>query len=105
MKKTAVLIIVGLILLLSAQTWAEDQPGKTAMDPNDEYHFGDINDNGIPFEIGDAMMYSNYFIYGLAAFEPHVELSIYLSDVNNDGVTLTTADLLLLFQFQDGKSL
>ncbi len=55
---------------------------------------GDINCNGLPNEIADAVMFTNYFISGLSAFGDHVEASIAASDVNADGVALSVADLV-----------
>ncbi|MEZ5360672.1 MAG: T9SS type A sorting domain-containing protein [Candidatus Zixiibacteriota bacterium] len=57
---------------------------------------GDINLNGIPNEIADAVMLTNFFIFGTSAFGDHVEGSIAASDVNADGTALTIADLVYL---------
>ena len=59
---------------------------------------GDINANGVDNEIADAVMLTNYFITGLAAFGDHVEASIAASDVNADGTTLSVADLVYLIR-------
>jgi hypothetical protein len=59
---------------------------------------GDININGIPYEIADAVMYTRYFVEGLTAFGAHVEASIAASDVNADGITLSVADLVYLIR-------
>lgn len=60
---------------------------------DDANYRGDINVNEVAYEIADAVMYTNYFINGLAAFGDHVDTSIAASDVNNDGEPLTVADL------------
>ncbi len=57
---------------------------------------GDINVNGVGYEIADAVMFTNYFISGLSAFGTHPEASIAASDVNADGITLSVADLVYL---------
>jgi hypothetical protein len=57
---------------------------------------GDINVNGVGYEIADAVMFTNYYISGLSAFGSHVEASIAASDVNADGLTLSVADLVYL---------
>jgi hypothetical protein len=57
---------------------------------------GDINVNGVVYEIADAVMLTNYFIKGLKAFDDHVEASIAASDVNADGIALSVADLVYL---------
>jgi hypothetical protein len=66
---------------------------------------GDININGIAYEIADAVMYTNYFIEGLGAFGAHVEASIAASDVNLDGITLSVADLVYLVRVVQGDAL
>ena len=65
---------------------------------------GDINCNGIPNEIADAVMLINYFISGLSAFDNHVEASIAASDANNDGIALTVADLVYLIRVMTGDA-
>jgi hypothetical protein len=57
---------------------------------------GDINLNNVAYEIADAVTFSNYFIYGLAAFKINIPGQIAASDVNADGLTLTVADLVML---------
>jgi hypothetical protein len=70
---------------------------------------GDININGIPYEIADAVMFTNYFIEGLTAFGPdplnHQEASIAASDANLDGVPLTVSDLVYLIRVVVGDAL
>ena len=65
---------------------------------------GDINLNGVAYEIADAVMFTNYFIYGLGAFE-YVEGSIAASDVNADGIPLSVADLVYLIRVVIGDAL
>jgi len=59
---------------------------------------GDLNLNEYPYEIGDAILYINYFIYGIEALDIDRELQILASDVNKDGVTLTISDLVFLIR-------
>jgi len=59
---------------------------------------GDVNLNSIPFEVGDAVILTNYFIYGLAAFVVNPEGQIAASEVNGDGVVLSVADLVYLIR-------
>ncbi|MEW5796774.1 MAG: T9SS type A sorting domain-containing protein [Candidatus Zixiibacteriota bacterium] len=66
---------------------------------------GDINLNSIAYEIADAVMFTNYFINGLAAFGTHVEGSIAASDTNKDGITLSVADLVYLIRVIVGDAL
>ena len=58
---------------------------------------GDINLNGIEYEIGDATLFSSYFIYGPSVWDPiYYENQILGTDINDDGQTLTIADLVTL---------
>jgi hypothetical protein len=65
---------------------------------------GDININGIAYEIADAVMFTNYFISGPAAFLGHVDASIAASDANQDGVPLTVSDLVYLIRVVVGDA-
>ncbi len=55
---------------------------------------GDINLNGISFEIGDAVYFINYFIDPV--HYPLTALQLLNSDVNRDGYGATIADLVYL---------
>jgi hypothetical protein len=66
---------------------------------------GDVNLNGISNEIGDAVVFTNYFIAGLAAFTVNMEGQIAATDVNADGTTLTVADLVYLIRVIVGDAL
>jgi len=57
---------------------------------------GDINLNGVAYEIADAVVLTNYFIYGFSAFTVSVAGQTAASDVNADGLTLSVADLVYL---------
>lgn len=64
---------------------------------------GDLNLNGIANEIGDAVLYTNYFIYGSGVWNPTwVQVQILASDINDDGVVLTVADLVYLIRIITG---
>jgi hypothetical protein len=69
---------------------------------------GDINLNGVPYEIADAVMFTNYFIQGLLAFgtDPMmIEASIAASDANADGIRLSVADLVFIIRVIQGDAL
>ena len=66
---------------------------------------GDINCNSVAFEIADAVMFTNYFVSGRAAFEGHVDRSIAASDVNEDHIKLGVADLVYLIKVIIGDAL
>ena len=57
---------------------------------------GDINLNGIANEIADAVVFTNYFIYGFNAFHVNVDGQTAATDVNADGLVLTVGDLVYL---------
>ncbi|MEA2030268.1 MAG: T9SS type A sorting domain-containing protein, partial [candidate division Zixibacteria bacterium] len=65
---------------------------------------GDLNLNGIANEIGDATVYTNYFVYGLTAFD-YYQAQVAASDVNADGITLSVADLVYLVRTIVGDAL
>jgi hypothetical protein len=72
---------------------------------------GDINLNGLAYEIGDAVMFTQYFIHGMSALPANTvanpfarEAAIAASDVNNDGLTLTVADLVYLIRVVVGDA-
>ena len=59
---------------------------------------GDINLNGLPHEIADFILFSNYFFYGLSVFNVNIEAQVAATDVNADGLTLTFNDLAYLYR-------
>ena len=59
---------------------------------------GDINLNGIPNEIGDAVVFTNYFINGLGAFTINKDGQIAATEINGDGIVLSVADLVYLIR-------
>ncbi len=66
---------------------------------------GDVNLNKLANEIGDAVVFTNYFIRGLAAFTVNVEGQIAATDVNADGIALSVADLVYLIRVIVGDAL
>jgi len=66
---------------------------------------GDLNLNDVANEIADAVLYTNYFIYGLGVFNINVEGQIAASDVNADGRVLTVGDLVYLVRIVTGDAL
>jgi hypothetical protein len=66
---------------------------------------GDVNLNGIDNEIADAVVFTNYFIYGLAAFTVNVEGQTAATDINADGIVLSVADLVYLIRVIVGDAL
>jgi hypothetical protein len=65
---------------------------------------GDINLNEIPYEIADAVLFANYFVYGFSVFTINVEGQIAATDVNADGLALSVADLVYLIRVVTGDA-
>jgi len=65
---------------------------------------GDINLNNVPYEIGDVVIFSNYFIYGLSVFTINIAGQTAATDVNADGITLSVADLVYLIRVVVGDA-
>jgi hypothetical protein len=70
-----------------------------------DFRRGDLNGNGVAYEIADAVMFSNYFVNGLAAFGSHTNASVAASDVNHDGLKLTVADFVYHIRIVVGDAL
>ncbi len=65
---------------------------------------GDLNLNGIGNEIGDAVLYMNYFVYGLGVFT-EIRHQTAASDINRDGMPLTVADFVYQIRIIIGDAL
>ncbi|RKX21602.1 MAG: hypothetical protein DRP51_03935, partial [Candidatus Zixiibacteriota bacterium] len=76
--------------------------GVCVIHPDDIDDRGDLNLNGVAYEIADAVVYTNYFIYGFAAFLISVDGQTAASDINRDGIPLTIADLVYLIRILTG---
>ncbi|MCI0532389.1 MAG: T9SS type A sorting domain-containing protein, partial [candidate division Zixibacteria bacterium] len=66
---------------------------------------GDINVNGTPYDIGDAVLFASYFIQGESVFSTDYDTrqaQIGGSDINRDGYVLTVADLVYLLRIISG---
>lgn len=72
--------------------------GICTLHPDEIDDRGDINLNGISYEVADAVVFTNYFIYGFAAFTVNIAGQIAATDVNADGIALSVADLVLLLR-------
>ncbi len=66
---------------------------------------GDINLDGQANTIADAVLFSNYFVYGLGVFTVNVQGQIAATDVNADGIALSVADLVYLIRVVVGDAL
>ncbi len=66
---------------------------------------GDLNLNGVPYEIADAVVYTSYLMIGLPAFTIDIERQVAATDINGDGLTLTMADFIYLIRVIEGELL
>jgi hypothetical protein len=66
---------------------------------------GDVNLNGVANEIADAVVFTNYFIYGYAAFVINFEGQKAATEINGDGIALTVADLVYLIRVIVGDAM
>ena len=66
---------------------------------------GDINLNDIPYEIADAVLFANYFVYGLSVFTVNLDGQMAATDVNADGMTLSVADLVYMIRVIVGDAM
>lgn len=65
---------------------------------------GDMNLNGINAEVADAQILKCFFLHGISAFEVILEGQVSASDVNNDGIPLTVADLVYIYRIITGDA-
>ncbi|MEW5995390.1 MAG: hypothetical protein AB1744_13490, partial [Candidatus Zixiibacteriota bacterium] len=66
---------------------------------------GDINLNGIAYEIADAVLFTSYFIFGQKVFTVNLSGQVAATDINADGLTLTVGDLVYLVRVIMGDAL
>jgi hypothetical protein len=74
------------------------------IDPDEIDKRGDLNLNELAYEIADAVLYTNYFIYGPSVFTINFDGQVAASDVNADGRTLTVGDLVYLIRVLIGDA-
>ncbi|MEA2030216.1 MAG: T9SS type A sorting domain-containing protein, partial [candidate division Zixibacteria bacterium] len=65
---------------------------------------GDMNLNGIVYEVADAVVYANYFVFGISALTVNLEGQTAASDVNSDGLPLTVGDMVYLIRVLVGDA-
>ncbi|MFH2056132.1 MAG: FlgD immunoglobulin-like domain containing protein, partial [bacterium] len=66
---------------------------------------GDINLNGLANEIGDAVLFTNYFLKGISVFTISVPGQTVATDINADGIPLQLGDLIYLLRIITGDAL
>ena len=65
---------------------------------------GDINLNKITYDVGDYVLFSNYFLYGLRVFTKDLDQQSANSDVNANGENLETGDIMYLLRIICGEA-
>lgn len=65
-------------------------------------HRGDLNLNGLPFELADAAIFANYFQIGMPAFVLVPDSQIAATDINMDGIVLSVADYVMMIRIELG---
>jgi len=66
---------------------------------------GDVNLNGIAYEISDFVTFLNYIMYGNSAFTINFDAQIYATDVYPDLVPLTLNDYVYFIRVIQGEAL
>ncbi|MCK4856484.1 MAG: hypothetical protein KAT58_00785 [candidate division Zixibacteria bacterium] len=66
---------------------------------------GDIDLNGVAYQIADWVLFANYFLAGLSAFSIDQSLQTYVTDTNDDDVYLTVRDFVYLQRVIIGDAL
>ncbi len=59
---------------------------------------GDVNLNGLAFEIADYVMFQSYYIYGLAVFNINIQGQLQATDCNKDSIYPTMRDLIFMYR-------
>lgn len=68
------------------------------------FDVGDINLNGIPFEIGDGVLLQSYLIMGSGAFNVDPDLQLWTSDTNADLLPAKLSDYIYLLKVISGQA-
>ncbi len=66
---------------------------------------GDLNLNGLAYEVDDEAIFAAYFLNGLSAFTVDQAVQEQTSDINRDGTTLTVEDYVLIHRIINGWAL
>ncbi len=66
---------------------------------------GDINLNGIPYEVADAVLFLSYFMEGTSVFTIDSAQQIANSDIDGNGKVLTLSDFVLMTRIMGGSAI
>lgn len=100
-KFTLSILVFALMLILGSCS----DKNQVINPPPPKFQPGDVNLNGIANEVADAVLFSNYFVYGMGVFTLEIESQIIATDVNKDGMTLSIADLAYIARIVAGDAL
>ncbi len=95
LQKFTLSILVFAVMLILGSCSDKDQVNSPSAP---KYLIGDINNNGIAYDVADVVLFINYFIYGLGVFTIDQEIQIATTDINKDGLTLSVADLTYMIR-------
>ncbi|MBD3218916.1 MAG: hypothetical protein GF310_11615 [candidate division Zixibacteria bacterium] len=70
-----------------------------------DFTLGDINLDEIANEVGDAVLLSNFFLFGESVFTINQHWQILATDVNRDGIFPTLADLEYMIRIMAGNAI
>ncbi|MCX6830263.1 MAG: dockerin type I domain-containing protein [candidate division Zixibacteria bacterium] len=63
---------------------------------------GDINLNGLAYEVGDGVLFADYFLKGQSVFTIDLEAQIAATDIKTDQIPLTLEDYVYLLRVING---
>lgn len=97
--------ITDTILQFEASTFLGDAINEHLYKSSDSvYQLGDLNLNLVPYEIADAVLFTNYFVFSDTVFKKNPELQIANSDCDQDGAPLQINDLMCLIRVITGDA-
>ncbi|HLG93612.1 MAG TPA: hypothetical protein VI546_02140 [candidate division Zixibacteria bacterium] len=97
--------IIAILLLFFASAFALQPASICVLEGIDDR--GDLNLNGVGYEIGDHVLFELYFLYGPSVLSSNLsqrQAQIAASDVNGDGLVLHVSDLVRLFMVITGDA-
>ncbi len=66
---------------------------------------GDINLNRLAYEVGDLVLFRDYFLYGLSVFFPNPDARLCAADIDGNGQAAGLPDLVMMFRVFAGDTL
>ncbi len=66
---------------------------------------GDINLNRLAYEVGDLVLFRDYFLYGLSVLFPNPDARLCAADIDGNGQAAGLPDLVMMFRVFAGDTL